>query len=119
MRRTGPNCCEQSSLVRQVQVDSACGMKQLCWGWMTLTECARSATVRTDTSELAKINVGLERKGNSNGRINAVNVADQATVEEPVSGQPDPPAFCINYLGLHFYSSVELFPFGIEKDRNM
>lgn len=48
-----------------------------------------------------------------------MNVAEQATVEEPVSGQHDPPAFCINYLGWHFYSSVDLFPFGIETDRNM
>lgn len=48
-----------------------------------------------------------------------MNVAEQATVEEPVSGQHDPPASCINYLGWHFYSSVDLFPFGIEKDRDM
>lgn len=48
-----------------------------------------------------------------------MDVADQATVEEPVSGQLDPPALCIHYLGWHFCSSVDLFPFGTEKDRNM
>lgn len=46
-----------------------------------------------------------------------MTVADQATAEEPVSGQPDPSAFCINYLGWRFYSSVDLFPFGIDRER--
>lgn len=41
------------------------------------------------------------------------------TAEKPVSGQIDSPDFCINYLVWHFYSSVEVFPFGPEQDGNM
>lgn len=41
------------------------------------------------------------------------------TMEKPISGQIDSPAFCINYLVWHFYSSVEVIPFGTERDVNI